>query len=137
MSGAAHKVGQEFWQPPQRVESSPLSELPKEACVRCGTDFLVGSRFCHVCGAERGVEPATGLTAYLDFHQICKSLGLNTGSLIALMVGVVCLGFAIATGFVYTTSTLLEWQAVQVWRIEWLLAAATALLAGILLRRSS
>jgi hypothetical protein len=74
---------------------------------------------------------------HLDFHRICTSLGLNAASLIALMVGMGCLGFAIATGFVYTTSTLLEWQAVQVWRLEWLLAAATALLAGILLRRSS
>jgi hypothetical protein len=136
MSGAAHKAGQEFWQPPQRVESTSLSERPKEACPRCATGFLGGSLFCHVCG-ERRAESAPALTAYLDFHRICKSLGLNTGSLIALMVGVICLGFAIATGFVYTTSTLLEWQAVQVWRIEWLLAAATALLAGILLRRSS
>jgi RNA polymerase subunit RPABC4/transcription elongation factor Spt4 len=128
-------MGQEFWQPPQRVQSSPLPELTKEVCLRCGTDFPVGSRFCCVCGAERGTESAVGLTAYLDFHRIAKALGLGTSSLIALTVAVVCLGCAIAVGFVYTTSTLLEWQAVQVWRIEWLLAAATALLAGILLRR--
>jgi hypothetical protein len=90
-----------------------------------------------VCGAKRGAESAAGLTAYLDFHRIGTALGLGTGSLIAFMVAAVCLGCAVAVGFVYASSTLLEWQAVQVWRIEWLLAAATALLAGILLRRPS
>lgn len=130
-------MGQEFWQPPPRVESSPLPELPREVCARCGTDFPLGSRFCCVCGAKRGVEPGLGLAAYLDFHRIGRALGLGTGSLIALMVAVVCLSCAVAVGFVYTTGTLLEWQAVQVWRIEWLLATATALLAGILLRRAS
>ena len=38
------------------------------------------------------------------------------------------------TGLVYTAATVLDWQAVQIWRIEWLLAAIAAFLAGILLR---
>jgi hypothetical protein len=36
---------------------------------------------------------------------------------------------------VFTATTVLDWQAVQVWRIEWLLAAAVAFLAAILLKR--
>jgi hypothetical protein len=36
----------------------------------------------------------------------------------------------------YTAATVLDWQAVQIWRIEWLLASAAAFLAGILLKKT-
>ena len=42
---------------------------------------------------------------------------------------------AVATGFVYTAATVLDWQAVQVWRIEWLLGAIAMFAAGVLLKR--
>jgi hypothetical protein len=38
------------------------------------------------------------------------------------------------TGLIYSTSTLAEWQAVQTWRIEWLLATGVALLAAMLFK---
>jgi hypothetical protein len=41
---------------------------------------------------------------------------------------------AALTGVIYKAHSLMEWQAIQTWRIEWLLAAAAALLAGILLK---
>jgi len=44
---------------------------------------------------------------------------------------------AVGTGLVYTASTVLDWQAVQIWRIEWLLAAVVAFLGGILLKIAS
>ncbi len=78
-----------------------------------------------------------GLTHYLDFRILRESLGLTIGSLIAFIVGVICAGAAIATGMLYTATTVLDWQAVQIWRIEWLLGAAAAFLAGILLKRTS
>ena len=53
---------------------------------------------------------------------------------IQLIAGVLCVLAAIGTGLIYTASTTLDWQAVQVWRIEWLLAAVVAFLAGILLK---
>jgi hypothetical protein len=31
----------------------------------------------------------------------------------------------------------LDWQAVQLWRIEWLLGATASFLAGILLKKSA
>ena len=102
--------------------------------MRCSSEFVVGSRFCHVCGAERG--PAARASSYFDFSHLCRVLGLTAGALVALFVGLVCLGAAIATGFVYTTTTLPDWQALQAWRVEWLLAAATFFLAGILLKRA-
>jgi hypothetical protein len=132
MTELAHRADQEFWQPPPR----PLAEVPKESCARCGSEFVVGSRFCHVCGAERGPEPANGVSSYFDFTQLCRGLGLTAGALVALCVGLVCLGAAVATGFVYTATTLPDWQALQAWRMEWLLAAATFFLAGILLKRA-
>ena len=61
-------------------------------------------------------------------------LGLPLASLVALVAGVICTLAAIGTGLIYTASTALDWQAVQIWRIGWLLAAVVALLAGILLK---
>jgi hypothetical protein len=36
----------------------------------------------------------------------------------------------------FTAGTVLDWQAVQIWRVEWLLGAAAAFLAGILLKKA-
>ena len=55
-------------------------------------------------------------------------------SVVSLCIGVVCALAAIGTGLIYTATTVLDWQAVQIWRIEWLLAAIVAFLAGILLK---
>ena len=54
----------------------------------------------------------------MDFHAIREALGLTIGSLIAFVLGVACVGCAVATGLMYTATTLLDWQAVQIWRIE-------------------
>jgi hypothetical protein len=74
---------------------------------------------------------------FLDFHVIKDALGLSIGSLVAFTVGILCTIAAIVTGLIYTASTVLDWQAVQVWRIEWLLAGLVAFAAGILLKRAS
>ncbi len=73
----------------------------------------------------------------LDFIRMREALGLNTGSLIALIAGVMCMVAAVATGFIFSATTVLDWQAVQLWRIEWLLAAIAAFLAGVLLKKFS
>ena len=113
-----------------------------EVCQRCNTEFVLGSRFCHVCGAGRdAVKQDAGITRnfaqLLDFHIIKDALGLSVGSLVAFVVGLLCTIAAMVTGLIYTASTVLDWQAVQVWRIEWLLAGLVAFAAGILLKRSS
>jgi hypothetical protein len=76
-----------------------------------------------------------GLSSMLGIRRLQEALGLTTGSLIAFIIGVVCTLAAIGTGLIFTATTVLDWQAVQVWRIEWLLAAAAAFLAGLLLKR--
>lgn len=137
MSGAAHNLGQEFWRPP--AQKAAATGLVTETCPRCHTEFVTGARFCHVCGADREPQPSVesgSISKYLDFALIRDALGLTTGALIAFIVGIGCVIAAIAVGFMYTASTVLDWQAVQVWRIEWLLAATVAFVAGILLKRA-
>ena len=72
----------------------------------------------------------------LNILRLQERLGLPLASVIALSVGILCTLAAIGTGLVYTADTVIDWQAVQIWRIEWLLAAIVAVLAGILLRAS-
>ncbi len=136
-----HNLDQEFWRPPvQNVEYQEEVRPAVEVCSRCSTEFIVGSQFCHVCGEKRALETRTrtpSFLQFLDIRFIGHAIGLGVASLVAFAVGVVCFIAAVATGFIYTANTVLDWQAVQIWRIEWLLAAAVALIAGILLKRTA
>lgn len=141
MEQVAEKLQQEYWRP--AVQNGRTQEIPHdvrtrvEVCDNCGTEFVVGSRFCHVCGGERQAVVRTNRwTEILDFENICHALGFSTGALIAFVVGVVCILAAVMVGFIYSANTLVDWQAVQTWRIEWLLASAVAFIAGILLKKN-
>jgi hypothetical protein len=100
---------------------------------------MVGARFCHACGATRPSQtaPRRSWTQYLEFHMIKQGLGLSTASLLAFLVGLACAIAALACGFIYSQRNVLEWQAVQVYRIQWLLAAVAAFVGGLLLRKPS
>ena len=74
---------------------------------------------------------------YLHFHEIKRRIGLPTAALIAFMIGLGCVAGAIGVSLVYRASTLAEFQAIQMWRIEWLLAATASFVAGILLKKPS
>lgn len=74
---------------------------------------------------------------YLHFHEIKRWVGLPTGALIAFMIGLGCVVGAIGVSLFYRASNLAEFQAIQMWRIEWLLAATASFVAGILLKRPS
>lgn len=143
MAGAVQNAQHEFWRAPlaQAAEGQvPATPGLVEACDRCSTEFIVGAAFCHVCGTPRQAQAAPvsrGWTRYLEFHTIKDGLGLPLPSLIAFLVGVISLVAAIGVGFVFSAATVLDWQAVQVWRIQWLLAAVAAFVAGILLKRSA
>ena len=69
----------------------------------------------------------------LGFRQ---QLGLSTGSLIAFLIGMVCVLSAVSMGIIFTVQTTLDWQALQLWRMEWLLGALVSFVAGILLKKS-
>jgi hypothetical protein len=72
---------------------------------------------------------------YLHFHEIQQRIGLSTASLIAFIIGLGCVAGMIGVSLFYKASNLAEFQAIQMWRIEWLLGAAAAFLAGILLKK--
>ncbi len=91
--------------------------------------------------AQRCIEAARaielpGWLHYLHFHEIKKWVGLPTASLIAFVVGMSCVAGALLVGLL-TAKTFVDWQAIQFYRAEWLLAATAAFVAGILLKRPS
>src|SRR5579863_40207 len=74
---------------------------------------------------------------YLHFHQIKSWIGLPTAALIAFFVGLGCVAGAVGVSLVYKAQSFVDFQAIQMWRIEWLLAATASFVAGILLKKPS
>jgi hypothetical protein len=179
MSEVAHEAQQEFWRPPSAAIPEPLTvgiattPAMAEVCPHCRTEFLVGSRFCHTCGANRPATTRSGATSdaaelagiwqrtarqaqsvvarcveaarmiefpgwlhYLHFHEIKRWIGLPTASLISFVIGMSCIAGALLVGLL-TAKTFVDWQAIQFYRAEWLLAATAAFVAAILLKRPS
>ncbi len=152
MSDTVQEAGRDFWHAPLAAATPHSQDDPSlvlvEACDRCATEFIVGAKFCHVCGRARGtLAPgvsqswrrylvlAFGWARYLQFHNIKERLELSAAALVSFLIGAACVLVAIMIGVVSSANTLPDWQAVQLWRIQWLLAAVAAFLAGILLRR--
>lgn len=135
----AHNLDQEFWRPPvQNVAYQQEVSPAVEVCPRCNTEYVAGSHFCHICGMKRDAEEqmsAPTVLHFLDIRTLSKTIGLSIASLVAFIIGVACTIAAFVTGLIYTATTVVDWQAVQIWRIEWLLAATVAFVAGILLKR--
>jgi len=106
-----------------------------DLCAHCGAEFVVNSPFCRMCGRAR--EGATrrkkSRWEALDFYQLRTRLGLSVGAMVCFIMGLICIGAGVTTGFIYTASTLVDWQAIQIWRGEWLIAAGVAFVCGILL----
>lgn len=141
MAELVHDAQHEFWRPPIALQDS-VSPAMLEACDGCGTEFMVAARFCHVCGAARQAQQASVAVAprwtrHLEFQNIKRMLGLSTASLIAFSIGLLCLLAVMGVGIVYTVQTFADFQAIQYYRVQWLLAAVAAFLAGILLNRSA
>ena len=142
MGDAIDHIQHEFWRPPLQVASDAvISHDLSETCPRCATEFIVGSRYCHSCGRLRpgvNVESATAhLPGLAELTAFGERLGLTVASFVAFLVGVLCLFSALTVGIVFGAKSLLDWQAIQLWRIEWLLGAIAAFVAGILLRKKS
>jgi len=145
MSEVIDNAPQEFWRPPVAQPEVTVRAMV-EVCDRCETEFMVGSRFCHDCGAAR--QPRTnsfaghGWTRALEFlhvfefHNVKEWLGLSMASLIAFFAGLGCLLAAITVGAIYSVQNLADFQAIQSWRIQWLLAALVSFVAGILLKQA-
>jgi hypothetical protein len=181
MAEVVNDTAREFWRSPTMLEPVEVLEPAAnpemaEACADCGTEFMIGSRFCHTCGQRRPAMAATSTDAavmaglwarsiawnaawvrtlassitaswrrisfpdwlqHLHFHEIKRWIGLPTAALVAFMIGLGCVVGALGVSLFYRASTLAEFQAIQMWRIEWLLAATASFVAGILLKKPS
>lgn len=178
MAEVIHDAPQEFWHSPSVLATVTEAVAPAappsaaEACADCGTEFMIGARYCHTCGLRRPQQKldaahdaavlaglwSVGVTRmrsglvsaaawwrnitftfpawlrYLHFHEIKRCVGLPTASLVAFMIGLGCVLGAVGVSLFYKASNLAEFQAIQMWRVEWLLAATASFLAGILLK---
>ena len=141
MSQAAHDLHGEFWKPPveeQAANPARTEATPLRACPRCGTEFVIGARYCHVCGASRSAHRHSFQGSLIQvvnaIRYLRESLKLPAWSLGAFTLGVFCFAAALATGFLFSADTLSDWQAIQAWRMEWLLGSVAAFVAGILLK---
>lgn len=131
---------QEFWKPivASRPEGTPAPLETRNACPKCGAEAVLVGQYCHICGAERDTDfahPAHGLASWFDITAVREATGLGTAALIAFILGSGCVIAAAVVGLAFTASTALEWQAIQLWRIEWLLAGIALYGAGILLKK--
>ena len=117
--------------PERSMVAKPLTTSATSNYLAIGQDWL------HTAwrSGKRAWQGATWLR-YLHFHEIKRWVGLPTASFIAFLIGVGCITGAIGVSLLYRASNLGEFQAVQMWRIEWLLAATAAFVAGILLKPS-
>ena len=77
------------------------------------------------------------MRSYLRLPVISQALGINIASLLAFFISVICGIAALVVGAFYQVETIADWQAVQIFRVEWLLAAIACLLIGILLKSRS
>jgi len=136
MADVVRDAQHEFWRPPV-VAAEAARPGMVEVCDGCSSEFMVGSLFCHVCGMSREVRTSTAhWTLYLQFHNIKRALGLSTAALIAFVAGMACLVMAaVAVSIIYSVQTFNDFQAVQSYRMQWLLGAIAAFTAGLLLKK--
>ncbi len=144
MSEVIPNQPQEFWRPPAASAAANASPMA-EACSRCATEFMVGAKFCHACGADRPLQPGSAESLWtrwikvlkaLELQRLKESLGLSVPSLVALFAGVGCILAALAVGLIYTAQSVADFQAIQLWRIQWLMGAMVAFVVGILLKKA-
>jgi ribosomal protein L37E len=140
MSDAVRDAQQEFWRPP--LSQSNAATNLAESCRRCGTEFMVGATFCHICGTSRhrtDLVPSHSWIKHLnflralEFTSVTDWFGLPLPTLCAFLLGVAFMVVALAMGLVSVHDNS-DFQAVQLWRIQWLMVACACFLAGILLR---
>jgi hypothetical protein len=137
MAETAGQTRQEFWRPPM-LASEAVASRERSITCRCGTEFIVSSLYCHACGARRpDLNPARLLEipGSAELAWLGERLGLTMPALIAFLVGVLCVLGAVAVSVFFSARTALDWQAIQLWRVEWLLAAVAAFVAGCVLKK--
>ncbi len=110
----------------------------RSATCPCGTEFIVSSLYCHACGARRpdlNAARTLEIPGRAELAWLGDRVGLTTPAVVAFLLGILCVLGALAVSLFFSVRTALDWQAIQLWRIEWLVAAVAAFAAGCLLKR--
>jgi hypothetical protein len=141
MPRTARPSSQEYWRPADPVVARIMRPILTEGlCPNCSTKYSSGARFCHLCGIERNRRPVlvpgstTGTHPFV-LDTIRQRWGLSVPSVLFFVLGIACLVIGSVIGLFYQAENMVQWQAIQFWRVEWLLGAVAAMLAGILLRK--
>jgi len=69
----------------------------------------------------------------MEFSNVKRWFGLPVASLCAFLLGGAFLIVALTIGLM-SVHDFSDFEAIQLWRIQWLMAACAAFLAGILLK---
>jgi hypothetical protein len=137
MPEAVRNATQEFWHSPAEksvsFQASPAGLA--SACPECGAEYVPGAAFCHACGETRGeLSFSPGWLGRFEISSLQGMFGLSLAPLVAFFLGLACATAALLAGIFSNPQTILDWQVVQSWRIEWLLASVASFVAGILLK---
>ena len=141
MPQAARSASQEYWRPADPAVARIAQPILAEGvCPECGVAYPAGARFCHLCGTERNRRPGTAPSpiTFADFFDIAvlrQRFGLSVPCVVFFIAGIVCMVIASGVGILYKAENLMQWQAMQFWRVEWILGAVAAMLAAIVLKK--
>jgi hypothetical protein len=137
MAGVAQTAPTEFWQPPSAevAAATPVRPRVDEVCAKCTAEFMAGAGFCHRCGLGRVQEGQTFEASQPNTRSLRRWLGISGASLSAFVVGLICILVAIIGGAAYSNQAFPDFPAIMLWRMQWLVAAVAAFVAGILLKR--
>jgi hypothetical protein len=141
MAEAVDQAQHEYWRPPMPASEAVANcerSAERSATCHCGTEFIVSSLYCHACGARRpdlNAARTLEIPGLAELAALGERLGLTMPAVIAFLVGILCVLGALAVSVFFSVRTALDWQAIQLWRIEWLLAAVAAFAAGCLLKK--
>lgn len=137
MTDIIQSTTQEFWHSPLAGRPRPAVAAPSlsSACSGCTAEFIPGAAFCHSCGSARALQLSEGWISHLEISHLQLAVGLSRPSFVAFFLGLAFALAALLSGVFSNPQTVMDWQVVQAWRIEWLLASVAAFVAGILLKR--
>src|SRR5580704_5076064 len=117
MAEALDQAQNEFWRPPAKAADVAVGQDRSETCNDCGTEFIVGSRFCHSCGAGRpesslirtGELRTVEIPGLTELAALGKRFGLSKATLAAFLFGMFCLLGALSVSVFFTARTTLDW----------------------------
>ena len=138
MSEVVREAQHEFWRPP--VAQAETAKAGHGGSLRRLFHRIYGG--IHVLPRLRrlprhSATASAHWTVYFEFHHLKRALGLSTASLIAFFAGVVCLGMAgFAVSLIYSVQTFNDFHALQLYRMQWLMGAIAAFVAGMLLKKA-